>query len=103
MESWPKVIYNLLILFRWVHLTKKTTPTVGSLVKRLKDEFGECEAGYELLLYLEKPFCLPPSESAGMNRIKIGLPGKSIIGDYFQENMTSPRPFLLLRIRVAIQ
>ena len=29
---------------------------------------------------------------------KIGLPGKSILGDYFQENMTSRRPFLLLRI-----
>ena len=24
---------------------------------------------------------------------KIGLPGKSILGDYFQENMTSQRPF----------
>ena len=29
---------------------------------------------------------------------KIGLPGKSILGDYFQENRTSRRPFLLLRI-----
>ena len=29
---------------------------------------------------------------------KRGLPGKSILGDYFQENMTSRRPFLLLRI-----
>ena len=29
---------------------------------------------------------------------KIGLPGKLILGDYFQENMTSRRPFLLLRI-----
>ena len=34
----------------------------------------------------------------GMNCIKIGLPGKSILRDYFQENMTSRRPFLLLRI-----
>ena len=33
-----------------------------------------------------------------MNCIKIGLPGKLIIRDYFQENMTSQRPFLLLRI-----
>ena len=29
---------------------------------------------------------------------KIGLPGKLILRDYFQENMTSRRPFLLLRI-----
>ena len=29
---------------------------------------------------------------------KIGLPGKSILGDYFQENMTSRRRFLLQRI-----
>ena len=33
-----------------------------------------------------------------MNCIKIGLPGKSILGDYFQENRTSRRHFLLLRI-----
>ena len=25
---------------------------------------------------------------------KIGVPGKSILGDYFQENRTSRRPFL---------
>lgn len=49
--------------FRWMHLTKKTTPTIGDLVKKLKSEFGQCEAGYELVLYLEKPFCLPLSES----------------------------------------
>ena len=29
---------------------------------------------------------------------KISLPGKSILRDYFQENRTSRRPFLLLRI-----
>ena len=29
----------------------------------------------------------------------MGLPGKSILGDYFEENRTSRRPFLLLRIR----
>ena len=33
-----------------------------------------------------------------MNCIKIGLPGKFILRDYFQENSTSQRPFLLLRI-----
>ena len=38
------------------------------------------------------------AESPGMNCIKIGLPGKSVLGDYFQENRTSRRPFLLLRI-----
>ena len=37
-------------------------------------------------------------ENSGMNCIKIGLPGKSILGDYFQENMTSRSPFLLLTI-----
>ena len=40
----------------------------------------------------------PSSSSSWMNCISIGLPGKSILGDYFQENRTSPRPFLLLRI-----
>ena len=34
----------------------------------------------------------------GGNCIKIGLPGKSILGDYFQANVTSQRPFLLVRI-----
>ena len=34
----------------------------------------------------------------GMNCIKIGLPGKSILEDYFQENGTFRRPFLLLKI-----
>ena len=34
----------------------------------------------------------------GGNCRKIGLPGKSILVDYFQENRTSRRPFLLLRI-----
>ena len=38
-----------------------------------------------------------PRRSGG-NCIKIGFPGKLIIRDYFQENMTSQRPFLLLRI-----
>ena len=37
-------------------------------------------------------------EIPGTNCIKIRLPGKSILGDYFQENRTSRRPFLLLRI-----
>ena len=34
----------------------------------------------------------------GGNCIKIGLPGKSILRYYFQENRTVWRPFLLLRI-----
>ena len=34
----------------------------------------------------------------GTNCIKIGLPGKSILGDYYQEYRTSRKPFLLLRI-----
>ena len=36
--------------------------------------------------------------SSGTNCIEIGLSGKSIPEDYFQENMTAQRPFLLLRI-----
>ena len=47
-----------------------------------------------LLLLLLVPVEVVP----GGNCIKIGFPGKSIIGDYFQENGTSRRPFLLLRI-----
>ena len=35
---------------------------------------------------------------SGMNFIKIGLPGKSFSETNFQDNMTSRRPFLLLRI-----
>ena len=35
---------------------------------------------------------------AGGNCIKISLPGKSILRGYFQDNRTSWRPFLLLRI-----
>ena len=34
----------------------------------------------------------------GGNCIKVGLPGKSILRGYFQENRTSQRSFLLLRI-----
>ena len=37
-------------------------------------------------------------EQSGGNCVNIGLPGKSFLGDYFQENRTSCRPFLLLRI-----
>ena len=44
--------------------------------------------------------CGPASgETPGMSCIKIGLPRKLILGDYSQENRTSRRPFLLLRIR----
>ena len=39
-----------------------------------------------------------PTVHSGGNCIKIGLPGKLILGDYFQKNMISRRPFLLLRI-----
>ena len=45
---------------------------------------------------------LPQAAAAAMtpggNCLKIGLPGKSILRDYFQEKWTSRRPFLLLRI-----
>ena len=36
--------------------------------------------------------------SSGGNCIKIGLPAKSILRDFFQENRSLGRPFLLLRI-----
>ena len=36
--------------------------------------------------------------TSGDNCIKIGPPGKSILRDYFQENRSTRRPFLLLRI-----
>ena len=39
-----------------------------------------------------------PMSMPGDNCIKLGLPGKSILRDYFQENITFRRPFLLLRI-----
>ena len=35
-------------------------------------------------------------KTAGTNCIKLGLPGKLILRDYFQANRTSQRPFLLL-------
>ena len=35
---------------------------------------------------------------SGGNYIKIGLPGKWILRDHFEENRTSKRPFLFLRI-----
>ena len=39
-----------------------------------------------------------PTVHSGGNCLKIGLPGKLILGDYFHENRTSRRPLLLLRI-----
>ena len=41
---------------------------------------------------------LPPRGAPAGKCIKIGLPGKSILGDYFQEKRTSRRSFLFLRI-----
>ena len=41
----------------------------------------------------------PAAPTARDQLYKIGLPGKSILGDYFQENRTFLRHFLLLRIR----
>ena len=45
--------------------------------------------------------CAGWSSSTKGNCIKIGLPGKSILRDYFQENGTSWRPFLLLRTTLS--
>ena len=41
---------------------------------------------------------LPPRPSSGGNCIKMGLLGKLILRDYFQESRTSQRPILLLKI-----
>ena len=37
---------------------------------------------------------VPPEVADRDQLYKIGLPGKLILGDYFQENMTSRRTFL---------
>ena len=42
---------------------------------------------------------LPPVHPLRDQLYKKGLPGKLIPGDYFQENRTSGRPYLLLKIR----
>ena len=53
----------------------------------------------EILLALEAmDGAMDTDSTSGGNCIKIGHPGKSILRDYFQENRTSRRPFLLVRI-----
>ena len=61
--------------------------------------------GVVLQSWWSRPICTLPHPSpqprpsaAGGDCIKVGLPGKSVLGDYFQENKTSRRPFLLLMI-----
>ena len=43
------------------------------------------------------------NEAAGGNCIKIGLPGKSILRDYFQENRTSKARFIKAQIEIELQ
>ena len=44
-----------------------------------------------LMTHPEQQYFLELQKKTGTNCIKIGLPGKSILGDYFQENRTSRR------------
>ena len=64
-----------------------------------------CLSAICLLMYSSPPMAflmllcsLAVCGTSGGNCIKISLPGKSILRSYFQENRTSRRPFLLLRI-----
>ena len=52
----------------------------------------------DVVVFVRLPVLPHVREPPGGNCIKIGLPGKSILRQYFQENRTSRRPFLLLRI-----
>ena len=56
--------------------------------------------GTAVPLYLKLLVAVRVEEVSGGNCIKIALPGKLILGYYYmyQENRTSRRPFLLLRI-----
>ena len=65
---------------------------------RLIDKYGFIPNGNRVYFERRSQPPLFASMAAGMNCIKIVLPGKSILGDYFQEDMTSRRPFLSLRI-----
>jgi hypothetical protein len=48
--------------FRWIFLERGKFKVVFDLISRIKGEYGECEKGYDLKLYLEEPFCLTPQE-----------------------------------------
>ena len=53
--------------------------------------FAQIRKSVQIPFKLQKPppRILPVSRGAGGNCIKIGLPGKSILRDHYQENMTS--------------
>ena len=44
---------------------------------------------YLVPLHVSGPVLLAAERRPGGNCVKIGLPGKLILGDYFQKNMTS--------------
>ena len=58
-----------------------------------------CSVETALAGVAEEASAAKSSMRTGGKSIKIGLSGKSILRDYFQDNKTSRRPFLLLRIR----
>ena len=67
------------------------------------DDNGHAHAvELDLAAALEEDGCGGGSGGSRDELYEIGLPGKSILGHYFQENRTSRRPFLLLRIRGSI-
>ena len=59
-------------------------------------------SGFRLKRFSPTRYCrflkMSSSLLSGGNCIKLGLPGKLILRDYFQENRTSRRPLLSLRI-----
>ena len=76
--------------------TQSDSPTA---VRSHKNELRKCPSvGCEIV----EMHCHRPDDgfwTATRDQLyKIGLPGKSILGDYFQQNRTSRRPFLLLGI-----
>ena len=64
--------------------------TVGLFPEPL--DVSHLDVGDELCLGGEYLVALQAVVRPGGNCIKIGLHGKSILGDYIQENRTSPRP-----------
>ena len=103
LQKHVDVVHDLIMEFMCDHCEYVTAYT-GDLeahVKRVhsgggeEDSKGDTEA---MVIVPDAPPLKLESISTGMNCIKIGLPGKLILGEYFQENMTYRRPFLLLRI-----
>ena len=83
-----------------IFLSVQWSCQIGTLKRKLRCETGprarsSCRCGGRRRRW---PRRRCPRGGPGGNCVKIGLLGKSILGDYFQGNRTSQRPFLLLRI-----